>query len=96
MTQAAEKKSGINQPDGSTVRAHGRDQRHHPEESVMEMLEAMSKCVPGGYVARKTCPDHKYYKSCCGIFYEAARVGHADFTATDWEYHSPNADGRDR
>ena len=40
----------------------------------MEMLKAMRKCEPGGYVARKAYPDRKYYKDQNGIFMEAAKV----------------------
>ena len=53
----------------------------------MEMMEAMRKCAPGGYVARKAYPNRKYYKSCSGLFYEAAGVDRIDFIATDWECH---------
>jgi len=51
----------------------------------MEMLKAMRKCMPGGYVARKAYPNRKYYKGPDGIFMEAARVDHIDFISTDWE-----------
>ena len=57
----------------------------------MEMLEAMTRCVPGGYVARKAHPDRRYFKSYGGLFYEAAEVDQADFTSTDWEHHPPCA-----
>ena len=55
----------------------------------MEMLKAMRKCEPGGYVARKAYPDRKYYKSRDGIFMEAALVDHIDFISTDRENHPP-------
>ena len=55
----------------------------------MEMLKAMRKCTPGGYVARKAYPDRKYYKGRDGIFMEAALVDHIDFVSTDWENHPP-------
>jgi hypothetical protein len=53
----------------------------------MEMLKAMRKCMPGGYVARKAYPNRKYYKGQDGTFMEAARVDHIDFISTDWENH---------
>ena len=62
----------------------------------MEMMEAMQKCAPGGYVARKAYPNRKYYKSCSGLFYEAAGVDRIDFIATDWENHSPETGLQDR
>ena len=55
----------------------------------MEMLEAMRKCSPGGYVARKAYPNRKNYKGQDGIFMEAALVDHIDFISTDWESHPP-------
>ena len=55
----------------------------------MEMLKAMRKCEPGGYVARKAYPDRKYYKGRDGIFMEAAGVDHIDFISTDRENHPP-------
>ena len=59
----------------------------------MEMLQAMRACAPGGYVARKAYPNRKYYKDGNGIFPEAARVDHIDFTSTDWECHPPLIEG---
>ena len=62
----------------------------------MEMMEAMQKCAPGGYVARKAYPNRKYYKSCSGLFYKAAGVDRIDFIATDWECHSGRSSNHSR
>ena len=61
----------------------------------MEMMEAMRKCELGGYVSRGAYPNRKYYKSCCGLFYEAVKVDHIDFIATDWEHIFPKVDSKD-
>ena len=53
----------------------------------MEMLKAMRKCTPGGYVARKAYPNRKYYKEENGIFMDASKVDYIDFVSTDWENH---------
>lgn len=62
----------------------------------MEMLEAMRKCVPGGYVARKAYPNRKFFKSCCGLFYDAAKVDHIDYISKDWEHYSTQTKLQDR
>lgn len=55
----------------------------------MDMLEAMRKCLPGGFVSRKAYPNRKYHKSFDGIFYEAAHVDYIDFISSDWRHHEP-------
>ena len=57
----------------------------------MEMLEAMRKCVIGGYVARKAYPVRKYHKDENGLFVDAHKVDYIDFIAKDWEYYSSEA-----
>jgi hypothetical protein len=59
----------------------------------MKMLEAMRKCEPGGYVARKAYPNRKYEKDNNGIFPEAATVHYIDFLAKDWEHYPPDKQG---
>lgn len=57
----------------------------------MEMIEAMRKCAPGGYVARKAYPVRKYHKDESGVFVDAQKVDYIDFIAKDWEYYSSEA-----
>jgi hypothetical protein len=54
----------------------------------MEMHEAMRKCDPGGYVARKAYPGRKLYKDESGLFADVKKIDYIDFIAKDWEYYS--------
>lgn len=54
----------------------------------MEMREAMRKCEPGGYVARKAYPGRKLYKDEKGLFTDVPKIDYIDFIAKDWEYYS--------
>jgi hypothetical protein len=66
---------------------------NHEKEILMKMLEAMRKCEPGGYIARKAYPNRKYEKDKNGIFPEAATVHYIDFLAKDWEHYPPDKQG---
>ena len=57
----------------------------------MEILQAMTRCKKGGYVARRGYPNLKYYKNTDGIFPEIYRVAFIDFVLTDWEACEPSA-----